>query len=88
MEYDGTQWKVFARPYKDQFNDNSDPVGLQVTNIEEAKTYEFNTSTENWDNKTDDDMGNDAFHAVDYADGEWKIKNVPGVLADYAKSWL
>ena len=86
LQYDGTQWKVFARPYKDQFNDNDDPVGLQVTNIEEAKTYEFNTSTENWDNKTDADMGNDAFHGVDYADSEWKIKNVPGVLADYAKT--
>ena len=98
MEYDGTQWKVFARPYEDQFNDNDNPVGLQVTNIEESKTYEFDTrptigiipvtnpNYKTWVNKTDVDMGNDAFHAVDYADGEWKITNVPGVLANYAKT--
>ena len=26
LEYDGTQWKVFARPYEDQFNDNDNPM--------------------------------------------------------------
>ena len=41
LEYDGTQWKEFARPYEDQFNDNSNPKRLQVCNIEEGKTYRF-----------------------------------------------
>ena len=89
LEYDGTQWKVFARPYKDQFNSNDDPVRLQVCNIEEAKTYEFNISTESWDNITDNDMGNDAFHPVYKNDAdEYIIRSYPGVLADWSNPEL
>jgi len=87
LEYDGTQWKVFARPYKDQFNDNSDPVRLQVSNIEEAKIYRFykDESNETWQNQTDDDMGNDCFHPVykNPAD-EYVIRNYAGALADWS----
>jgi len=86
LEYDGTQWKVFARPYEDQFNDNSNPKRLQVCNIEEGKTYRFykDESNETWQNQTDDDLGNDAFHPI-YKDGStYMLSNVPGVLANYA----
>ena len=51
--------------------------------MDEAKTYRFNkNSNSTWDDITDDDIGNDAFHPIVYADNEYKITNVPGVLAD------
>jgi len=83
LQYDGTQWKVYARPFKDQFDSTSDPLGVQCTVMDEAKTYRFNkNSNSTWDDITDDDMGNDAFHPIIYEDSEYKITNVPGVLAD------
>ena len=83
LQYDGTQWKVFARPFKDQFDSTSDPLGVQCTVMDEAKTYRFNkNSNSTWDDITDDDMGNDAFHPIIYENSAYKITNVPGVLAD------
>jgi len=85
LQYDGTQWKVFARPYKDQFSSTSDPIGLQCTLMHEASTFRFNkTGTGVWNDITDDDIGNDSFHPIIYEDNEYKITNVPGVLANYA----
>jgi len=90
LQYDGTQWKVFARPYEDQFNVNTNPVGLQVANIEEGKMYKFETDPasgdyKSWINYTDEDMGNDCFHPVfKDASDEYIIKNYAGVLADWS----
>ena len=81
---------MFARPYKDQFNDNSDPVGLQVANIQEGKMYKFETDSESgdyesWINYTDEDLGNDCFHPVyKNSSNEYIIKNYDGVLADWS----
>ena len=90
LQYDGAQWKVFARPYEDQFNDNDNPVGLQVANIEEGKMYKFETDSssgdyKSWINYTDEDLGNDCFHPVYKNDSdEYIIKNYDGVLADWS----
>ena len=56
--------------------------------MDEAKTYGglIKMVSGTWDNITDDDMGNDAFHPIIYEDSEYKITNKPGVLADdYAR---
>jgi hypothetical protein len=85
LQYDGTQWKVFARPYEDQFSSTSNPIGLQCTLMHEASTWRFNkTGSGVWNDITDDDIGNDSFHPIIYEDSEYKITNVPGVLANYA----
>jgi len=86
LHYDGTQWKVFARPYKDQFTStaSADRIGLQCVVMQEGRTYRFNKDgAGEWDNITDDDIGNDSLHPVVYDDPNYKITNVPGVLADY-----
>ena len=85
LQYDGTQWKVIARPFEDQFTDDSDPIGLQCTLMHEASTWRFNyTGSSVWNDITDIDIGNDSFHPIIYEDNEYKITNVPGVLANYA----
>ena len=85
LQYDGTKWKVFARPFEDQFTDDSDPIGLQCTLMHEASTWRFNyTGSSVWNDITDIDIGNDSFHPIIYDDSELKVNNVPGVLANYA----
>ena len=86
LQYDGTQWKVFARPYANQFTSNSDPVKLQVVNTQEARTYRFykDESNQTWQDQSNDDMGNDSMHFVRKDGSNYKITNIPGVLADWA----
>lgn len=93
LQYDGTKWMVYARPYKDQFlspgaslsgGGTNDPIGLQCVVFHEGKTYRFNKAGNSaWDDITNDDMGNDSLHPVDLISGSYKISNVPGVLANY-----
>ena len=93
LQYDGTKWMVYARPYKDHFlspgatltgGGTNDPIGLQCVVFHEGKTYQFNKAgTSAWDDKTNEDMGNDSLHPVDLISGSYKITNIPGVLANY-----
>ena len=93
LQYDGTKWMVYARPYKDQFlspgasltgGGTNDPVGVQCVIFHEGKTYRFNKAGNSaWDDITNDDMGNDSLHPVDLISGSYKITNIPGVLANY-----
>jgi len=78
-------WYVYARPFVDQFADDTTPIGLQCTLMHEASTWQFNkTGSGVWNDITDADLGNDTFHPIIYEDSEYKITNVPGVLANYA----
>lgn len=90
LQYDGSEWFVFARPYSNQFAapsaSGNDPKRLQVVVLQEARIYRFykDESNETWQNQSDDDMGIDCLHPV-YKDGSnYKIENVPGFLANYA----
>lgn len=85
-------WRVIARPFVDQFTDNTTPIALQCTVMDEAKTYQYitlaasggNPGSSSWTSITDLDNGNDSFHPVVYENNVHKITNVPGVLANYA----
>jgi len=97
LQYSGSKWVVFARPYENQLatpaiNQGNDPKGLQVVVLQEARIYTFYTNkhipsgqqTEAWYDSSSYDMGNDCLHPV-YKDGsDYKIENVPGFLANYA----
>ena len=92
-EFGATDWRVKYRPYENQFAVNTDPIKMQVAIFYEGRTYEFNPSTEVWDDISQDDNGNDCWHPVDsLTEGSesitgitpaCKVLNVPGAMADY-----
>ena len=97
LQYDGSEWFVFARPYSNQFAapnaSGNDPKGLQVVVLQEARIYTFyvnkhipvNQQTEAWYDSSTYDMGNDCLHPVSSPSSNvYKIDNVPGFLANYA----